>query len=104
MPEIFNSSDVNWTPFVSPDESYIIFSSDRDGNGNGYNACDLFISFKDADNRWTKPINMGNKINTDKIERFPWVSPDNKYLFFVRGFGDIYWVSASVIKELRPKQ
>lgn len=103
LPEIFNSSDENWTPFVSRDESYIIFSSDRGGNGDGYNACNLFISFKDIDNEWIEPIHMGEVINTDKIERFPWVSPDEKYIFFVRGFGDIYWVDAKVIEELKPK-
>ena len=103
MPEMFNSSDVNWTPYVSPDESYIIFSSDRGGRGEGYHTCDLCVSFKDSDDRWTEPIRMGDSINTDLIERFPWVSPDGKYLFFVRGFGDVYWVDAEVIEELRMK-
>lgn len=40
-------------------------------------------------------------VSTVKIERFPWISPDNRYLFFVRGYGDIYWVSASIIEELK---
>jgi len=104
MPEIFNSSPVNWTPFVSPDESYIVFSSDRRGKGVGYNACDLYISYKNSDDEWTIPVHMGDAINTDNIERFPWVSPDGKCLFFVRGFGDVYWVSAKIIEELRPKE
>lgn len=101
--EIFNESAVNWTPYVSLDETYIIFSSDRGGNADGYDACDLYISFKDDRNKWIAPINMGSSINTDEIERFPWVSPDGKYLFFVRGQGDIYWVDAKIIGVLRGK-
>ena len=42
-------------------------------------------------------------INTDKIERFPWVSPDEKYLFFVRGFGNIYREDVKIIEELKPE-
>ncbi len=102
MSDIFNSSKVNWTPYIAPDESYLIFSSDREGKTNGYDACDLFISFKDTENKWCEPINMGKEINTNEIERFPLVSPDGKYLFFVRGFGNIYWVSTDVIKRLKP--
>ena len=104
MPEIFNASNVNWTPYVSPDENYIIFSSDRRGIGDGYNACDLYISFNNPESGWIDPVNMGHAINTDQIERFPWVSPDEKYLFFVRGFGDIFWVDAKTIEELKPDE
>ncbi|MCK5146993.1 PD40 domain-containing protein [bacterium] len=97
MPAVFNASTVNWTPYVSPDESYLIFSSDRDGDAGDYNGCDLFISFRNPDQSWNDPIPLSDEINTDVIERFPWMSPDGKYLFFVRGFGDVYWVDAGVI-------
>lgn len=103
MPAMFNSSDVNWTPYVSPDESYLIFSSDRNQNADGYDACDLFVSFKEDGNAWSQPVPFGEEINTNVIERFPWVSPDGKYLFFVRGFGDVYWVDAKVIDTLKLK-
>lgn len=96
-----NKSPINWTPFVCKNESYIIFSSDREDADNQFDGCDLYISFNEGNDNWSKPINMGNKINTDEIERFPWVSPDGKYLFFVRGFGDVYWVSAEIINELK---
>ncbi len=99
MDEKFNCSAVNWTPYVSPDESYIIFSSDRKASGKGYDACDLYISYKDENNEWSEPIDMGENINTNEIERFPWVSPDGKYLFFVRGFGDVYWVTTKIIEK-----
>lgn len=34
---------LNWCPFIAPDESYLIFSSDRKGQ---YGSGDLYISFK----------------------------------------------------------
>lgn len=94
---------LNWCPFIAPDESYLIFSSDRIGQfGSG----DLYISFKNQNGEWQEAINMGSSINTNKQERFPGVSPDGKYLFFTRWYSvpyyhDLYWVDAQIISELR---
>lgn len=104
----------NGSPYLAPDESYIIFASIRDGSFGG---SDLYISFKQSDGEWGKEINMGDKINTEAMERFPSVSPDGKYFFFMstrsikgtdvnspgNGNGDIYWVSTKIIEELKPK-
>lgn len=63
-------------------------------------------------------MNMGNRINTEANERFPNVTPDGKFLFFNstkkivgadadgpgNGNGDVYWVSAKIIEELRAKE
>lgn len=87
--------------YVSPDESYLIFSCIR---GDGYGGLDLYISFKDDQGRWGKPVNMGDKINTAVFERFPVVSPDGRFLFFMRQTEpdhDIYWVSTEIIEKLR---
>jgi len=92
-----------WTPFIAPDESYLIFCSTRwlPESDQG----DLFICFRLADGSWTEPVNMGAPINTGQLERFPTVSPDGKYLFFTRdteGFDeDAYWVSAGIIGRLK---
>jgi hypothetical protein len=100
-----NDSDINWCPYIAPDESYIIWSSHREGNfGNG----DLYISYKNKNGSYSKPINMGNRINTESQERFPSVSPDGKYFFFARTrdsitYSDFYWVDAKIIEELKPK-
>jgi hypothetical protein len=82
--------------YISPDESYVIFA--------GGEMPDLFIRFKNNDNEWSDPINMGDKINTNGADRFPVVSPDGKYLFFNREEGEInnyYWISTTIIDELR---
>ena len=93
--------------FIAPDESYLIFESDRPGGIDS--SIDLYISFKQINGDWGKPVNMGPKINSPVSERFSRVSPDGKYLFFgsnrrkVNGNTnfDIYWISASIIDELR---
>lgn len=98
-------------PFISPDESYIIFSSFRRGSiGLG----DLYISFRRDDDTWTEPKNMGPKINSEAKDRFPYVSPDGRYFFFNSsrvsklnekripdGPGNVYWVDARVIEDLK---
>ncbi len=106
------SLDLNTTgyedgPFVAPDESYIIFESQRPESIDG--STDLFICFKNEDGQWGKPKNMGNRINSSSSERFARVSPDGKFLFFGsnrgqtetnRGF-DIFWIDAGIIEELK---
>lgn len=104
LPQCINQEDAaDWCPFIAPDESYLIFSSDRAG---GYGSGDLYISFRDENGGWQEPINLGAPINTERQERFPGVSPDGKYLFFTRHlkppyYHDLYWVSANCIENLR---
>lgn len=89
-----------WAMYVSPDESYMIFSGIH---SEGFGSLDLYVSFKTDDNAWGTPINMGDKINTEKMERFPVVSPDGKYLFFMRHTEtqDIFWVSTDIIEDYK---
>ena len=103
----FNSSGYEDGPFIAPDESYIIFESQRPESIDG--GLDLFICFKNRDGQWTRPKNMGAKINSAFSERFSKVSPDGKYLFFgsnrnqaekPAGF-DIFWIDAGIIDELK---
>jgi len=94
---VINSEGFEGDAFISPDEDYMILSTDRPGRlGRG----DLYISFRDKDDRWTPLRNMGEKINTEYVENCPILSPDRKFLFFTRN-GDIYWVDAGVIQELK---
>ena len=88
--------------YVAPDESYLIFSA---SHKDGYGSLDIYISFKTDEGDWGTPINMGDQINTEKIERFPIVSPDGKYLFFMRHTPgqDFFWVSTEIIEKLKTK-
>lgn len=103
------SKEINtgmWTahPFIAPDESYIIWDSERDG---GYGDSDMYISFRQQDGSWGAAINFGDKINTDGEDGGGYVTPDGKYLFFCRRCSppdfEIMWVDAQIIENLRPK-
>ncbi|MFC2136274.1 TolB family protein [Bacteroidota bacterium] len=88
-------------PFIAPNGSYLIFSSDRPG-GHGSN--DLYICFVNDRGNWTEPVNMGDKINSGSYDYCPILSPDGKYFFFSSsrsGNGDVYWVDAKILEELK---
>lgn len=90
-------------PFIAPDESYLIFESDRPAGVEG--SIDLYICFKQKNGVWGKPLNMGPEVNSKFTERFAKVSPDGKYLFFGSNRGgvlaDIYWINANIIDQLK---
>jgi hypothetical protein len=105
----FNINSVGYEdgPYISPHERFLIFESQRPGGVDG--SLDLYISFKNKNDQWGLPVNMGPKINSESSERFARLSPDGKYLFFGSsrnmsndnwGF-DIFWIDAKVIDELR---
>lgn len=112
-PEPFNTSinSGRWTahPFIAPDESYLIWDSERE---DGFGDTDLYISFRGEDGSWGPAINLGGEINTETGESFGLVTPDGRYFMFVRSQIDmedfanreanIYWVDAQVIEDLRP--
>lgn len=102
----FNSGEWTAHPFIAPDESYLIWDSEREG---GFGDSDLYISFRQDDDSWGRAINMGEAINSDKWDAYASVTPDGKYILFNRGVDadndnvDVYWVSAEIIDELRAK-
>lgn len=107
LPYNMNSVGYEDGPYVAPDESFLIFESQRPEGTNG--GIDLYISFRTEGNGWGTPVNMGPAVNSEKAERFARLSPDGKYLFFGSnrnmsdtnwGF-DIYWIDAKIIEELR---
>ncbi len=83
-----NTAASETDPFIAPDQSYIIFSSQGrpDGLvGKGasaeYPRSDLYISlFKNS--HWTSPKNLGSPVNSEAEENTPFISGDGKTLFF----------------------
>lgn len=107
MGPVVNSGKMTAHPFIAPDESYLIWDSEREG---GYGDSDLYISFRQKDGSWGSAINMGDTVNTGKWDAYATVTPDGKYIFFNRDIDgedgdntDIYWVDAKIIETLRPK-
>jgi hypothetical protein len=85
-------------PFIAPDESYLIYDAPV-SRSNFTN--DLYISYRKEDGSWTESQKLNDKINTSENEICPYITGDGKYLFFTRQ-GDIYWVKATFIEEMRP--
>jgi Putative Ig domain len=83
-----NTGGENLDYFVSPDESYMIVT----------NRPTLAVSYRKADGSWTNPRVFGKKIDFGLGSWGPWVTPDNKYLFYSTGtkpdYSDVYvyWV------------
>jgi hypothetical protein len=126
-PEV-NSTSNQFNAFIAPDESYLIVcTGDREDTLGG---TDYYVSFRNPDDTWVGPINLGEPVNTSGDTEFsPYVSPDGRYFFFMaartlpddalpgtltrdflwgyrmgpeNGNADIYWVDAGFIEELRP--
>jgi peptidoglycan-associated lipoprotein len=80
-PEMMSISDPKaWdsSPAFSADGASLYFSSNREG---GYGGNDIYRATKDTRGRWTKVVNMGDKINSRGNEVFPYVSDDGKLYF-----------------------
>lgn len=81
-----NSKQDEFNAFVSPDESFIIFSSygRSDDTGGG----DLYMSRKDANGNWLKAVNM-KALNSRRLDYCPFVSFDKKLLYFTSNRFDL---------------
>ncbi|KGL63455.1 six-bladed beta-propeller, TolB-like protein [Polaribacter sp. Hel1_85] len=72
-----NSKTGKCTPYVSPKEDYLIFASIG-------NQLDLMISFSDGNGRWINTKKLNKEINNTG-QGNPYVTPDNKFLFYTTG-------------------
>ena len=101
LKEPINTEHYEDCPFISPDESYLIFESNRPG---GYGGTDLYITLNKGNNNWSEPVNLGGEINSSFPERFASLTRDGKYFFFGsdrNGNFDIYWIDTKIINELK---
>jgi len=105
LPDTVNSAFNDCDPLIAPDESWLVFHSNRPG-GEGEH--DLYISFRDRAGQWNKAVNMGPKINSPGWEMAPSLTPDGRYLMFTRRKAfvtdepsQILWVSAKIIEQYR---
>lgn len=85
---------------IAADESHILLS--QWNASGGYGGYDLWISFRDDQDQWTRPRNLGPAVNTgiDEMAAFP--TADGKYLFYNTRAGnvqnaDIYWIEAAAV-------
>jgi hypothetical protein len=71
-----NASNNDQDFYISKNESYVITVRLVNGVGS------MFVSYHKADGTWTNPKTLGSKINFQAYEWGPYVTSDNKYLFF----------------------
>ena len=123
LPEQVNSGRAQYNAFIAPDERYIIVPVF--GRPDGFGRTDYYIVYRNADDSWGEPINLGAKINTAGDREYsPYVTRDGQYFFFMSGRGvpedeipeklsyqfyvdlltrpnnggsDIYWVNAEIL-------
>lgn len=107
---VINSPEPEHSPCISPDGSFLIFSSFRGGKGKS----DLFISLISETGGWSEPVSIGDHVNSSQKDEYPYLTHDGKYLFFnsnrvsslndrpvMDGPGNIYWIDAGFIDSLR---
>lgn len=123
-----NSPKDEFNSFIAKDGSYLLYTTT--GFGDGLGGGDIWICFKKDDGSWTSPKNLGENINSNKLDYCPSITQDGKYLFFTsnrvndrkyneaisyeqlvkefnnpyNGAGDIYWVSSEVIDMVKGKR
>jgi len=130
LPPQVNSTTVQFNAFIAPDESYLILTVF--GRDDSLGNADYYIVFRNRDDDWSEPINLGDAVNTaGGGEWSPFVTRDDRYFFFMssrtrpsesfpetltaeflwqahespqNGEADIYWMDASFIDELRPPE
>lgn len=73
-----NSTYFESSASVTEDENFIYFVSDRPG-GNGQ--ADIYTARRIGD-EWTKPINLGDSINSEGDENSVFIHPSGDLLFF----------------------
>jgi hypothetical protein len=128
LPVEVNSGETHYNAFVAPDESYIILG--MEGRKDAIGPTDYHVAFRKPDGGWYQAVNLGQPINLPGVLGYsPSVSPEGKYFFFMshrvvgdrpagrlsyadyqrlaagpgNGLGDVWWVDAAVITDLRPK-
>jgi len=77
-----NTTDVQYNAFVDPHERYLILCTA--GRDDTRGRTDYYVTFRDGDDRWSEPANLGDAVNTAADAEFsPYVSPDGRYFFFM---------------------
>lgn len=78
--ENVNSEADEFNAFVDPNERYIYFGSF--GRPDGFGGGDIYTSTMGSNNTWGEPRNLGEGVNSNRLDYSPFVSSDGRYLFF----------------------
>jgi len=122
-----NTGAGEYEAFVTEDERMLLLAATRRPDSLG--GYDLYVSHKQADGKWSEPVNLGPEINSPERELSPKLTPDGKYLIWTscrlpalpakppkrttdqvlqelrapgNGLGDIYQIDVSAVPALKP--
>jgi hypothetical protein len=122
-----NTSAGEYEAFVTEDERLLLLAATKRPDSLG--DYDLYVSHKQADGKWSEPVNLGPELNSPGRELSPKLTPDGKYLIWMscrvpalsakpqrrtmaevlqelhapgNGLGDIYQIDVSAVPELKP--
>ena len=101
-----NTGETETTPFLASDNYTLYFASDRKG---GLGGTDIWVS-KRTDRsyrKWSKPINMGDKVNSDANELSYTISASGEYAYMSTkknsvGKGDLVRFKLKEEKKIEP--
>lgn len=95
-----NSSYNEGAQAISPDGRYLIYTLCN--TDFGYGSCDLYWSKRIGD-RWSRPRNFGQPVNTRHWESQPTIGPDGKTIYFASnrpgGYGGVDIWKTEMIEE-----
>jgi outer membrane protein OmpA-like peptidoglycan-associated protein len=102
---MINTAGTEPSVFLSADSKTIYFSSD---GHPGYGAYDMYMSRRldDTWNKWTTPVNLGPKINSDDWDLYYTVPANGEYAYYSSsnasyGESDLYRIKLP--KDVRPE-
>jgi hypothetical protein len=122
-----NTTAGEYEAFVTEDEQLLLLAAAKRSDSLG--DYDLYVSHKQADGKWSEPVNLGPEINSPARELSPKLTPDGKYLIWTscrlpalpvkprrrttaeisqelhspgNGIGDIYQIDVSAVSALKP--
>jgi Tol biopolymer transport system component len=126
LPEQVNGGQARFNAFADRDERFLIVP--MQGRADSVGGTDYYVVFRNPDDTWTEPVNLGAEVNTPGSQEYsPYISPDGKYFFFMssrraqsppprltykffadagdrprNGNADVWWIDAAFIEKLRP--
>jgi outer membrane protein OmpA-like peptidoglycan-associated protein len=98
LSNVVNTTDPEYTPLITADESEMLFTSRRSNStGGGKDPADGQF-YEDiyqtnyANSAWSAPVNLGKPVNSDDHDATAGLSPDGQKLYVYRGDhgGDLY--------------
>lgn len=102
--EVVNTSGDEFAPFLAADDKTLYFASDGHG---GYGNSDVWMTKRldDTWENWSKPVNMGEKINTPGFDAYFSIDAGGEYAYFASdksGFGKSDIFRIKMPEEAKP--